>query len=156
MAAKEYPTVVKCQGVCLYPQSLQSRLTFHNPVECSPSASSVRGIFTGKNNEWVTMPSSRGSSRSRDSALQVDSLPLSHPGNPMLGYILMTILNLTCYSLICVQLSVTPQTAVRQAPLSMEFSRQECWSGFPFHSPGIFPTQGSNSAFLPCRKTLQD
>ena len=23
-----------------------------------------------------------------------------------------------------------------QAPLSMEFSRQECWSGLPFPSPG--------------------
>ena len=25
---------------------------------------------------------------------------------------------------------------VRQAPLSMEFSRQEYWSGLPFHTPG--------------------
>jgi len=30
------------------------------------------------------------------------------------------------------------------APLSMGFSRQEYWSGVPFPSPGIFPTQGSN------------
>ena len=29
-----------------------------------------------------------------------------------------------------------------QAPLSMEFSRQEYWSGFPFPSPGDFPDQG--------------
>ena len=29
--------------------------------------------------------------------------------------------------------------------LSMEFSRQEYWSGSPCLSPGIFPTQGSNS-----------
>ena len=27
----------------------------------------------------------------------------------------------------------------RQAPLSMEFSRQEYWSGFPFPSPGDLP-----------------
>ena len=26
----------------------------------------------------------------------------------------------------------------------MEFPRQEYWSGFPFPSPGVFPTQGSN------------
>ena len=32
-----------------------------------------------------------------------------------------------------------------QAPLSMGFSRQECWSGLPFLSPQeIIPTQGSN------------
>ena len=32
-----------------------------------------------------------------------------------------------------------------QASLSMEFSRQEYWSGLPSPSPEIFPTQGSNS-----------
>ena len=34
-----------------------------------------------------------------------------------------------------VRLCVTPQTAAHQAPLSMGFSRQECWSGLPFPSP---------------------
>ena len=29
----------------------------------------------------------------------------------------------------------TPWTVVRQAPLSMRFSRQEYWSGLPFTSP---------------------
>ena len=38
--------------------------------------------------------------------------------------------------------SVTPQTAARQAPLSMEFSRQEYWSGLPFPSPGDLPGPG--------------
>ena len=32
----------------------------------------------------------------------------------------------------------TPRTVARQAPLSMEFSRQEYWSRLPFPSPGIF------------------
>ena len=40
------------------------------------------------------------------------------------------------------QLSVIPRTAARQAPFSMGFSRQECWSGLPFPSPGIFPDNG--------------
>ena len=31
---------------------------------------------------------------------------------------------------------VTPWTIARQAPLSLEFSRQEYWSGLPFPSPG--------------------
>ena len=32
--------------------------------------------------------------------------------------------------------SATPGTRARQAPLSMEFSRQEYWSGLPCPSPG--------------------
>ena len=43
---------------------------------------------------------------------------------------------------------VTLCTIARQAPLSMGFSRQEYWSGLPFPSPGIFPTQGSNSCLM--------
>ena len=35
--------------------------------------------------------------------------------------------------------SVTPWTVSSQVPLSMEFSRQEYWSGFPFPSPGDLP-----------------
>ena len=30
---------------------------------------------------------------------------------------------------------VTPWAAARQAPMSMDFSRQEYWSGLPFPSP---------------------
>ena len=33
----------------------------------------------------------------------------------------------------------TPWTVAHQAPLSMEFSRQEYWSGLPFASPGDLP-----------------
>ena len=42
----------------------------------------------------------------------------------------------------CAQLFVTPSTAARQAPLSIEFSRQEYWSGLPFPSPGGLPSPG--------------
>ena len=35
-----------------------------------------------------------------------------------------------------VRLFVTPETVAYQAPLSMEFARQEYWSGLPFPSPG--------------------
>ena len=37
---------------------------------------------------------------------------------------------------------VMPWTVVCQAPLSMGFSRQECWSGLPFPSPGDLPDPG--------------
>ena len=39
-------------------------------------------------------------------------------------------------------LFVTPWTIACQAPLSMEFSRQEYWSELPFHSPGDLPDPG--------------
>ena len=45
-------------------------------------------------------------------------------------------------SLSRVQLFVTPWTIAYQAPLSMEFSRQEYWSGLPFPSPGDLPNPG--------------
>ena len=38
--------------------------------------------------------------------------------------------------------SNTPWTAVHQASLSVEFSRQEYWSGLPFPSPGNLPDPG--------------
>jgi len=34
---------------------------------------------------------------------------------------------------------VNPWTVAHWAPLSMEFSRQEYWSGLPFPSPGDLP-----------------
>ena len=39
-----------------------------------------------------------------------------------------------------VWLRVTPQTAAHQAPPSLGFSRQEHWSGLPFPSPDLSPT----------------
>ena len=49
----------------------------------------------------------------------------------------------------------TPWTVARQAPLFMGFSHgQEYWSGLPFPSPGIFPTQGLNPGLLHCRQIL--
>ena len=45
-------------------------------------------------------------------------------------------------SLSHVQLSVTPWAVACQVPLSMEFSRQEYWSGLPFPSPGYLPNPG--------------
>ena len=41
-----------------------------------------------------------------------------------------------------VRLFATPCTVARQAPLSMEFSSQEYWSGLPFPPPGDLPNPG--------------
>ena len=57
-------------------------------------------------------------------------------------------------SLSRLRLFVTPWTLAYQAPPSMGFSRQECWSRLPFPSPGIFPTQELNPGLPHCRQTL--
>ena len=44
----------------------QSFLTLCNPMDCSPSGSSVDGILQARILEWVAMPSSRGSSQLRE------------------------------------------------------------------------------------------
>jgi len=41
-----------------------------------------------------------------------------------------------------VLLFLTPWTVARQTPLSMEFSRQESWSGLLFPTPGDLPDPG--------------
>ena len=43
---------------------------------------------------------------------------------------------------------VTPWTVALQAPLSMRFSRQEYWTGFPFPTPEDLPDSGTETASL--------
>ena len=57
-------------------------------------------------------------------------------------------------SLSRVRLFATPWTVVRQAPPSMGFFRQECWSGLPFPSPGDLPDPGIEPGLPHCRQTL--
>ena len=45
-------------------------------------------------------------------------------------------------SLSRVRLFATPRTSAHQAAVSMEFSRQEHWSGMPFPTPGELPNPG--------------
>ena len=52
-----------------------------------------------------------------------------------------------CLSLSRVWLFVTPRTVAHQAPLSMEFSREEYWSGLPCPSPGDLPKPGVKPGF---------
>ena len=57
-----------------------------------------------------------------------------------------------CVCVVCtfshVHLFVTSWTVVCQAPLSMEFSRQEYWSGLPFPTPGHLPQPGIETESL--------
>ena len=49
---------------------------------------------------------------------------------------------------------MTPWTVACQAPLSMEFFRQEYWSGLSFPSPGDLPTRRLNPGLPHCRHIL--
>ena len=62
---------------------------FCNPMDCSPTGTSVHGISQARIVEWFAISSSRGSSRSGMQQClfhllhrQVDSLPLSHQRGP--------------------------------------------------------------------------
>ena len=48
----------------------------------------------------------------------------------------------------CVWLFAVPWTVASQAPLSMEFSRQEYWSGLPWPPPGDLPNPGIGPSSL--------
>ena len=71
-----------------------------------------------------------------------------------LKYIIYCIQHSSVCVLSYVQLFVTSWTVAHQAPLSMEFSRQDYWNGLPFPSPrdlpdpGIFLTQGWHLCLL--------
>ena len=65
------------------------RVWLCNPMDCSPPGSPVHGILQARIRELVALPSSRGSSRSRDGTQvsQADSLPSKPPGKPLVwGY----------------------------------------------------------------------
>ena len=56
-------------------------------------------------------------------------------------------------SVSCVRLFPTPWTVAHQAPLSMEFPRQECWSRLPFPTPGDLSHQDWTWV---CYRNLED
>ena len=73
----------RLRAVCLVTQSC---LTLWDSMGSSPPVSSVHWILQARILEWVAMPSSRGSSQSRDQtrspALQANYLPSKPPGKP--------------------------------------------------------------------------
>ena len=85
---------------------LQLCPTLCNPIDGSPPGSPVPGILQARTLEWAAI------SFSSAWKWKVKVKSLSH-----------------------VRLLATPWTAAYQAPPSMEFSRQEYWSGVPIPSP---------------------
>ena len=60
-------------------------------------------------------------------------------------------MSIVVYLLNHVQLFATPWTVARQSPVSLEFSRQESWSGLPCPSPGGLPNPGIKPVSPRCR-----
>ena len=87
-------------------KSLQSCLILCDPIDGSPSGSTVPGILQARTLEWVAI----SFSNAWKWKVKVKSLS-------------------------SIRLLATPWTAAHQAPLSMGFSRQEYWSGSPLPSP---------------------
>ena len=96
--------------------SLQSLLTLCNPIDSSPPGFPVPGILQGRTLEWVAI------SFSNAWKWKVKVKSLSRVG------------------------LLATWTAAYQAPPSMEFSRQEYWSGLPLPSRPVHP---SNLEILP-------
>ena len=70
------------------------------------------------------------------------TFPVCFSMNKM-GIIILRMLKVKVKSLSRVWLFATRWTLAYQAPRSMEFSRQEYWSGLPFPSPGELPNPGT-------------
>ena len=126
-------------------QSLSSVQLFVTPWTIAHQAPLPMGTVQARILKWFAMPFSRGSTQLRDQT------QVSHTVSRFLTiWATILLLNISklciydseCYSLNRVQLFATPWTVARQANLSMEFSRRENWSGWPFPSPGDPPDPG--------------
>ena len=121
--------------MCVYAQLCP---TLCDPMDCSPPGSSVHGISQARILEWVAIFYSRESSWPRDWTC------ISCIGRQILYHCATwgSLQLSSVQSLSHVRLLVTLWTLDRQAPLSVELSRQEYWSGLPFPSPRDLPNPG--------------
>ena len=101
-------------------------------MDCSPPGSSVHGILQARIVEWVVIFFSRGSSWPRDQTWV----------SCIAGRFCTIWATRNVKSLSWIRIFATPWTVAYQAPPSMGFSRQECWSTLPFSFPGDLPDPG--------------
>ena len=111
------------------------------------------GILQAKILELVAMPSSRGSSQTRDQT-QVSCIAgrfFTSWATRAALHRMLSLSNLMSRSVCMLSnfwLPVTPWSVAHWAPLSMEFCRQEYYSGLPFPSSGDLPDPGIESPLL--------
>ena len=110
--------------LCLVTQACP---TLCDPMDCSPPASSVHGVFQARTLEWVAMPSCRGPSQPRDGT-QVFRIAgrffTESPGKPKKVFIISFPKKVKVK---VAQSCLTPATP--WTLLSMEFLRPEYWDG---------------------------
>ena len=142
---------------CVCAKSLQLCLTLCDPMDCGPPGSSVHGILQAR-----TLMTRLGCHALLQGIFltqelipcvvhflhwQASSLPLAPPGKPLCLDVKVSMAMLhhkPCF-LVASQAaslvlgSLILRTVALQAPLSIQFPRQEYWSGLPFTSPGDLP-----------------
>ena len=106
-----------------------------DPMDCGPPGSSVHGIFLARILECIAIPFSRGIFQTQGSNLSLlNCRKILYHLSTKEAPLFMLLLLLSRFS--HVRLCVTLWTEVHQAPLSMQFSRQEYWSRLPCPPPG--------------------
>ena len=119
--------LLQCMKVKSESEVAQSCPTLCHPVDCSLPGSSIHGILQARILGMPFPPSKYLPDPGLKPCLlhllhwQVGSLPLASRGKEKVKVKLLS----------RVRLFATPWTAAYQAPPSMEFSRQEYWSGVP-------------------------
>ena len=117
-------------------------------IRASTSASvlpvNIQGWFPLGWTGWLSLPS-KGLSRVLSSTTIQKASILQHSAFFMvqLSHPHMATGKMMCVCVLSwVELFAVPWTEACQSPLSIEFSRQEHWSGFPFPTPGYLPYPG--------------
>ena len=126
-----FTTWIAVKGLKVKVLVTQSCPTLCDPMDCSPPGSSVHGILQARILEWVAYPFSRGYSQ-----------PRIEPRSSHIAGGFFTVWATREAQSEGDGSSILSDFGARQAPLSMRFSRQEHWSGFPFPSPGALLDPG--------------
>ena len=113
---------------------------------CSLPGSSVHGIIPARILEWVAISYSRFYTQQCTYVSPnhpiLPTLSLSHPLVAIHLFFMSVSLFLFCKQVHLYHFSKSTYKVLGTAPPSMEFSRQEYWSGLPFPSPGDIPDLG--------------
>ena len=127
-------------------KSHQSCPTLCDPIDSSPTGSPVPEILQARILEWVAISFSNAwkwkvKVKSQSCPTLSDPMDCSLPGSSIHGILQARVLEWGAIAFSIegiwkwkwshVRLFATPWTVAYQAPPSMGFSRQECWSGLP-------------------------